>query len=187
MKEGWDNPNVFQVCTLIDQKSTLTARQKIGRGLCLCGDQNGERIEDRNINTFKRFQDMTRILCICHTVIGNVGRRGNRKFARGPFTVLVVNAAAVLCTIASNTSAVHIQVTGVEDTAAHVCSRIFGYLRILHSNTIITMDTTATICLVSGDFAVRNGQITISGDATAITAPALGMLGRIICPLVGFV
>lgn len=50
LKEGWDNPNVFQVCTLIDQKSTLTARQKIGRGLRLCVNQDGERIEDRNIN-----------------------------------------------------------------------------------------------------------------------------------------
>lgn len=51
LKEGWDNPNVFQVCTLIDQKSTLTARQKVGRGLRLCVDQNGERIEDRNIKS----------------------------------------------------------------------------------------------------------------------------------------
>ena len=50
LKEGWDNPNVFQVCTLIDQKSALTVRQKIGRGLRLCVDQNGERIEDRNVN-----------------------------------------------------------------------------------------------------------------------------------------
>ena len=50
LKEGWDNPNVFQVCTLIDQKSVLTARQKVGRGLRLCVDQNGERIEDRDIN-----------------------------------------------------------------------------------------------------------------------------------------
>lgn len=50
LKEGWDNPNVFQVCTLIEQKSTLTARQKIGRGLRLCVNQDGERIEDRNIN-----------------------------------------------------------------------------------------------------------------------------------------
>lgn len=32
LKEGWDNPNVFQVCTLIEQKSTLTARQKVGEG-----------------------------------------------------------------------------------------------------------------------------------------------------------
>ena len=50
LKEGWDNPNVFQVCTLIEQKSTFTCRQKIGRGLRLCVNQDGERIEDRNIN-----------------------------------------------------------------------------------------------------------------------------------------
>ena len=50
LKEGWDNPNVFQVCTLIEQKSALTARQKVGRGLRLCVNQDGERIEDRNIN-----------------------------------------------------------------------------------------------------------------------------------------
>lgn len=50
LKEGWDNPNVFQVCTLIDQKSTFTCRQKIGRGLRLCVNQDGDRVEDRNIN-----------------------------------------------------------------------------------------------------------------------------------------
>lgn len=50
LKEGWDNPNVFQVCTLIEQKSVFTARQKVGRGLRLCVNQDGERIEDRNIN-----------------------------------------------------------------------------------------------------------------------------------------
>lgn len=50
LKEGWDNPNIFQVCTLIEQKSTFTCRQKIGRGLRLCVNQNGERIEDKDIN-----------------------------------------------------------------------------------------------------------------------------------------
>lgn len=50
LKEGWDNPNVFQVCTLIEQKSTFTCRQKVGRGLRLCVGQDGERIEDKNIN-----------------------------------------------------------------------------------------------------------------------------------------
>lgn len=50
LKEGWDNPNVFQVCTLIEQKSTFTCRQKIGRGLRLCVNQDGDRIEDKNIN-----------------------------------------------------------------------------------------------------------------------------------------
>jgi len=50
LKEGWDNPNVFQVCTLIEQKSTFTCRQKVGRGLRLCVNQDGERVEDKNIN-----------------------------------------------------------------------------------------------------------------------------------------
>ena len=50
LREGWDNPNVFQVCTLIDQKSVFTCRQKVGRGLRLCVNQDGERIEDKNIN-----------------------------------------------------------------------------------------------------------------------------------------
>lgn len=50
LKEGWDNPNVFQVCTLIEQKSAFTCRQKVGRGLRLCVNQDGERIEDKNIN-----------------------------------------------------------------------------------------------------------------------------------------
>lgn len=50
LKEGWDNPNVFQVCTLIEQKSLFTCRQKVGRGLRLCVNQDGERIEDKDIN-----------------------------------------------------------------------------------------------------------------------------------------
>ena len=50
LKEGWDNPNVFQICTLIENKTVFTCRQKIGRGLRLCVDQTGERIDDKNIN-----------------------------------------------------------------------------------------------------------------------------------------
>ncbi|UNF40787.1 DEAD/DEAH box helicase family protein [Bartonella krasnovii] len=50
LREGWDNPNVFQVCMLIEQKSNFTARQKIGRGLRLCVNQQGEQVEDKDIN-----------------------------------------------------------------------------------------------------------------------------------------
>lgn len=50
LKEGWDNPNVFQICTLVDTKDTLTKRQKIGRGLRLPVNQDGERQYDENIN-----------------------------------------------------------------------------------------------------------------------------------------
>ena len=50
LKEGWDNPNVFQVCTLIETKDTMTKRQKVGRGLRICVDQNGERVLDDKYN-----------------------------------------------------------------------------------------------------------------------------------------
>lgn len=50
LKEGWDNPNVFQICTLVETADKLTKRQKIGRGLRLCVDQNGERCRDEGVN-----------------------------------------------------------------------------------------------------------------------------------------
>ena len=51
LKEGWDNPNVFQVCTLIETKDTMTKRQKVGRGLRICVDQDGNRVLDNRYNT----------------------------------------------------------------------------------------------------------------------------------------
>lgn len=50
LKEGWDNPNVFQICTLVETKDMLTKRQKIGRGLRLCVNQDGERLYDPEAN-----------------------------------------------------------------------------------------------------------------------------------------
>ena len=50
LKEGWDNPNVFQVCTLIETKDTMTKRQKVGRGLRICVDQEGNRVNDVRYN-----------------------------------------------------------------------------------------------------------------------------------------
>lgn len=50
LKEGWDNPNIFQICTLIETKDEFTKRQKIGRGLRLPVDVNGDRINDAKVN-----------------------------------------------------------------------------------------------------------------------------------------
>lgn len=50
LREGWDNPNVFQICTLNETKSEIKKRQEIGRGLRLCVNQFGQRMHDRNIN-----------------------------------------------------------------------------------------------------------------------------------------
>ena len=43
LREGWDNPNVFQICTLRESNAEIKKRQEIGRGLRLCVDQNGIR------------------------------------------------------------------------------------------------------------------------------------------------
>jgi type III restriction enzyme len=45
LREGWDNPNVFQICTLKHSDSTIRKRQEVGRGLRLCVNQKGERID----------------------------------------------------------------------------------------------------------------------------------------------
>lgn len=50
LREGWDNPNVFQICTLNETKSEIKKRQEIGRGLRLAVDQTGKRTYDPNIN-----------------------------------------------------------------------------------------------------------------------------------------
>jgi type III restriction enzyme len=50
LREGWDNPNVFQLCTLNETRSELKKRQEIGRGLRLAVDQTGNRVFDKTVN-----------------------------------------------------------------------------------------------------------------------------------------
>ena len=50
LKEGWDNPNVFQICTLNQTTSEIKKRQEIGRGMRLCVNQRGERNRDDEVN-----------------------------------------------------------------------------------------------------------------------------------------
>ncbi len=52
LKEGWDNPNVFQICTLKEAGNSETRRrQEIGRGLRLCVNQHGDRVYGHEVNT----------------------------------------------------------------------------------------------------------------------------------------
>ncbi|OGW54514.1 MAG: DEAD/DEAH box helicase [Nitrospirae bacterium RIFCSPLOWO2_02_42_7] len=67
LREGWDNPNVFQICTLNETKSEIKKRQEIGRGLRLSVNQDGQRIFDRNINRLtvvanERYEDFAKAL-----------------------------------------------------------------------------------------------------------------------------
>ncbi|MCY4338285.1 MAG: DEAD/DEAH box helicase family protein [Gammaproteobacteria bacterium] len=50
LREGWDNPNVFQICALRDIQTERGRRQTIGRGLRLCVNQDGERLRDSEVN-----------------------------------------------------------------------------------------------------------------------------------------
>ncbi len=50
LKEGWDNPNVFQICTLNETTSVMKKRQEIGRGLRIAVNQDGERVHGFDVN-----------------------------------------------------------------------------------------------------------------------------------------
>jgi len=67
LREGWDNPNVFQICTLNETRSAMKKRQEIGRGLRLPVDQNGQRVFDDSINKLlvmanESYEDFARAL-----------------------------------------------------------------------------------------------------------------------------
>lgn len=67
LREGWDNPNVFQICTLNETKSQDKKRQEIGRGLRLPVNRKGERVHDEHINRLtiianESYEDFARTL-----------------------------------------------------------------------------------------------------------------------------
>ena len=67
LREGWDNPNVFQICTLNESRSTEKKRQEIGRGLRLPVNETGERVHDETVNRLtvvanESYEDFARTL-----------------------------------------------------------------------------------------------------------------------------
>jgi type III restriction enzyme len=67
LREGWDNPNVFQICTLNETRSAMKKRQEIGRGLRLPVDQHGMRVFDESVNRLfvmanESYEDFARAL-----------------------------------------------------------------------------------------------------------------------------
>ena len=67
LREGWDNPNVFQICTLNETRSAMKKRQEIGRGLRLPVNQHGQRVFDDSINKLfvmanESYEDFARAL-----------------------------------------------------------------------------------------------------------------------------
>ena len=64
LREGWDNPNVFQICTLRHANSAIAKRQEVGRGLRICVDQYGNRMDVEELG--EEVQDINKL-----TVIAN--------------------------------------------------------------------------------------------------------------------
>jgi type III restriction enzyme len=67
LREGWDNPNVFQICTLNETQSAEKKRQEIGRGLRLPVNRDGERVHDETVNRLtvianESYEDFARAL-----------------------------------------------------------------------------------------------------------------------------
>jgi type III restriction enzyme len=67
LREGWDNPNVFQICTLNETRSAVKKRQEIGRGLRLPVDKDGKRVFDESVNKLfvmanETYEDFARAL-----------------------------------------------------------------------------------------------------------------------------
>ncbi len=88
LREGWDNPNVFQICTLNESQSTVKKRQEIGRGLRLPVDQNGLRVFDDSVNKLyvmanESYEDFARRLQAEYEEDCGV------SFGKIPFTALI--------------------------------------------------------------------------------------------------
>lgn len=60
LREGWDNPNIFQICTLKKSNSEISKRQEIGRGLRICVNNNGDRMDYSALeDSFHRINTLT--------------------------------------------------------------------------------------------------------------------------------
>jgi len=92
LREGWDNPNVFQICTLNETRSAMKKRQEIGRGLRLPVNQHGLRVFDESINKLfvmanESYEDFARALQTeyeedCGVTFGKVPITAIAKLAR---------------------------------------------------------------------------------------------------------
>lgn len=92
LREGWDNPNVFQICTLNETRSPVKKRQEIGRGLRLPVDQSGRRVFDESVNKLyvmanESYEDFAKALQIeyeeeCGVIFGKVPLTALAKLTR---------------------------------------------------------------------------------------------------------
>lgn len=95
LREGWDNPNIFQICTLKKSNSEISKRQEIGRGLRICVNSNGERMDYRELeDDFFNINNLTVIAsesydsfakALQSEIFANLSRKSYDKFEQKIF------------------------------------------------------------------------------------------------------
>ncbi|RQU74731.1 restriction endonuclease subunit R [Burkholderia cenocepacia] len=169
LKEGWDNPNVFQICTLRDIQTERERRQTLGRGLRLAVDQDGERVRDAGVNTLtviatERYESFAENLQ--KEIEADTGIRfgivEEHQFAAlpvqeddGPAHALGIELSRVLWN--------HLHEQGYVDAQGKVLDRLKDALR---QSALVLPDAferlrapiVATLRKLSGRFAVRNAD-----------------------------
>ena len=99
LREGWDNPNVFVICTLKHSDNTISKRQEVGRGLRLCVNLNGDRMDAETVADVHQLNVLTVIAGESYSdFVGNLQkeivdslserpRKANKEFFLGKFIV----------------------------------------------------------------------------------------------------
>ncbi|MCP5495990.1 MAG: DEAD/DEAH box helicase family protein [Leptospiraceae bacterium] len=72
LREGWDNPNVFQICTLKHAQAEISKRQEIGRGLRICVNKDGERMDEKVLEN--EFFDINKLTVVASESYDNFAR-----------------------------------------------------------------------------------------------------------------
>ena len=98
LREGWDNPNVFQICALREMGTERERRQTIGRGLRLCVNQQGERLRGFDVNTLtviatESYEQFAENLQKSEIEDGHGNSFWHRREASVRFAIPVTNAA----------------------------------------------------------------------------------------------
>ncbi|WP_179403425.1 type III restriction-modification system endonuclease [Burkholderia guangdongensis] len=169
LKEGWDNPNVFQICTLRDVQTERERRQTLGRGLRLAVDQRGERVRDAGVNTltviatepYERFAESLQKEIEADTGI-RFGVVGEHQFAAlavreadGPAHPLGIELSRVLWT--------HLRAQGYIDAQGKVLDALKGALRrgvlaLPDAFEMLRAQIVATLRKLCGRFEIHNAD-----------------------------
>ena len=121
LREGWDNPNVFQICTLRHSNSTTAKRQEVGRGLRICVDRNGVRQDLETLGEdVHKINKLTVIANESYADFTNALQRETREVLRERATV--ATASYFKGKVITDASGEHHEITEAE------ASRIIVYL-----------------------------------------------------------